>query len=57
MIHTSTSEAYGSAKYVPIDENHPLHAQSPCSASKIGGRHGHQLSMFIRIAGGNRPAL
>jgi NAD dependent epimerase/dehydratase len=36
MIHTSTSEVYGSAKYVPIDENHPLHAQSPYSASKIG---------------------
>jgi NAD dependent epimerase/dehydratase len=36
MIHTSTSEVYGTAKYVPIDENHPLHAQSPYSASKIG---------------------
>jgi len=36
IIHTSTSEVYGTAKYVPIDENHPLQAQSPYSASKIG---------------------
>jgi len=36
VIHTSTSEVYGSAKYVPIDESHPLQAQSPYSASKIG---------------------
>lgn len=36
MIHTSTSETYGTAQYVPIDENHPLRAQSPYSASKIG---------------------
>lgn len=35
LIHTSTSEVYGTAKYVPIDENHPLQAQSPYSASKI----------------------
>jgi dTDP-glucose 4,6-dehydratase len=34
-IITSTSEVYGSAKYVPIDEKHPLQAQSPYSASKI----------------------
>jgi NAD dependent epimerase/dehydratase len=36
VIHTSTSEVYGTAQYVPIDENHPLHGQSPYSASKIG---------------------
>ena len=36
VIHTSTSEVYGTARYVPIDENHPLQAQSPYSASKIG---------------------
>ena len=36
VIHTSTSEVYGTAKYVPIDEQHPLQAQSPYSASKIG---------------------
>lgn len=36
VVHTSTSEVYGSASYVPIDENHPLQGQSPYSASKIG---------------------
>lgn len=36
IIHTSTSEVYGTARYVPIDENHPLQPQSPYSASKIG---------------------
>jgi dTDP-glucose 4,6-dehydratase len=36
VIHTSTSEVYGSARYVPIDEAHPLQGQSPYSASKIG---------------------
>ena len=35
IIHTSTSEVYGTAQYVPIDENHPLQPQSPYSASKI----------------------
>ena len=35
FIHTSTSEVYGTARYVPIDEKHPLQAQSPYSASKI----------------------
>ena len=37
VIHTSTSEIYGTAIYTPIDEKHPLQAQSPYSASKIGG--------------------
>ena len=36
IIHTSTSEVYGSAQYVPITELHPLEGQSPYSASKIG---------------------
>lgn len=36
VIHTSTSEVYGTAQYVPINEEHPLQAQSPYSASKIG---------------------
>lgn len=36
IIHTSTSEVYGTARYVPINEEHPLQAQSPYSASKIG---------------------
>jgi len=35
VVHTSTSEVYGSARYIPIDEEHPLQAQSPYSASKI----------------------
>jgi NAD dependent epimerase/dehydratase len=36
VIQTSTSEVYGTARYVPIDEAHPLQPQSPYSASKIG---------------------
>src|SRR5580693_1959369 len=36
MIHTSTSEVYGTARFVPITEEHPLQGQSPYSASKIG---------------------
>jgi NAD dependent epimerase/dehydratase len=36
LIVTSTSEVYGTAKYIPIDENHPRQPQSPYSASKIG---------------------
>ena len=35
VIHTSTSETYGSARYTPMDENHPLQGQSPYAASKI----------------------
>jgi NAD dependent epimerase/dehydratase len=35
LVHTSTSEVYGTARYVPIDENHPLQGQSPYSATKI----------------------
>ena len=35
LIHTSTSEVYGTALYSPIDEKHPLQPQSPYSASKI----------------------
>lgn len=35
LVHTSTSEVYGTAQYVPIDEKHPLCGQSPYSASKI----------------------
>lgn len=36
MVHTSTSEVYGTARVVPIPESHPLQGQSPYSASKIG---------------------
>lgn len=42
IIHTSTSEVYGTAKFVPITEDHPLQGQSPYSASKIGA---DQLAM------------
>lgn len=35
LVHTSTSEVYGTAQYVPMDENHPLQGQSPYSATKI----------------------
>ena len=42
VVITSTSEVYGSAKYIPIDENHPLNAQSPYAASKIAA---DQVSM------------
>jgi len=42
VVHTSTSEVYGTAKYVPINEDHPLQGQSPYSASKIGA---DQLAM------------
>jgi dTDP-glucose 4,6-dehydratase len=36
VVHTSTSEVYGTARFTPINEDHPLQAQSPYSASKIG---------------------
>lgn len=36
LVHTSTSETYGTALYTPIDEEHPMQGQSPYSASKIG---------------------
>jgi dTDP-glucose 4,6-dehydratase len=39
VVVTSTSEVYGTAQYVPIDEKHPLQGQSPYSASKIGADH------------------
>lgn len=39
VVHTSTSETYGTALYRPIDEKHPLQGQSPYSASKIGADH------------------
>jgi NAD dependent epimerase/dehydratase len=54
LIHTSTSEVYGTAQYVPIDEKHPLSAQSPYSASKIGAdaiaisfHHSFQLPVLV----------
>jgi nucleoside-diphosphate-sugar epimerase len=36
IVQASSSEVYGTAQYIPIDENHPLHAQSPYAASKVG---------------------
>ena len=39
VIHTSTSETYGTAQYVPINESHPLVGQSPYAATKIGADH------------------
>ena len=39
VVHTSTSEVYGTAKIVPITEEHPLQGQSPYSATKIGADH------------------
>lgn len=39
LVHTSTSEVYGSARYTPIDEAHPFQPQSPYSASKIAADH------------------
>ncbi|MFM7826698.1 MAG: NAD-dependent 4,6-dehydratase LegB [Acidimicrobiaceae bacterium] len=36
VIQTSTSEVYGTAQYIPIDEAHPLHPQSPYAATKVG---------------------
>lgn len=39
VLNTSTSEVYGTARFVPINEEHPLHGQSPYSATKIGAEH------------------
>lgn len=39
VVHTSTSEVYGTARFVPITEEHPLQGQSPYSATKIGADH------------------
>ena len=53
FIHTSTSEVYGTAQYVPINEKHPLQAQSPYAASKIGAdklAESYNLSFGLPIA-------
>jgi dTDP-glucose 4,6-dehydratase len=49
VVITSTSEVYGTAKYVPIDENHPLQPQSPYSATKTGA---DQLGLSYHMAFG-----
>lgn len=55
VIQTSTSEVYGTAQYVPMDESHPLQPQSPYSASKIGAdamamSYYHAFSLPVTIA-------
>lgn len=53
IIHTSTSEVYGTAQYIPIDEKHPLQAQSPYAASKIAADklvESYHLSFGLPIA-------
>lgn len=53
LVHTSTSESYGTARYTPIDEEHPLQGQSPYSASKIGAdkvAESYHLSFGIPVA-------
>ena len=53
FIHTSTSEVYGTAQYIPIDEKHPLQAQSPYAASKIAAdklAESYHLSFGLPIA-------
>lgn len=49
VIHTSTSEVYGTAQFVPITEDHPLQGQSPYSASKIGA---DQLALSFYLSFG-----
>jgi NAD dependent epimerase/dehydratase len=53
VVHTSTSEVYGTAQYVPIDEAHPLQGQSPYSASKIAAdkmAEAYHLSYGVPVA-------
>ncbi len=53
VIHTSTSEVYGTAQYLPIDEKHPLQAQSPYAASKIAAdklAESYHLSFGLPVA-------
>jgi UDP-glucose 4-epimerase len=53
VVHTSTSEVYGTARTVPINEDHPLQGQSPYSASKIGAdkiAESYNLSFGVPVA-------
>ena len=54
VIHTSTSEVYGTARFVPITEDHPLQGQSPYSASKIGA---DQIAMSFHVSFGTPVAI
>jgi dTDP-glucose 4,6-dehydratase len=49
VVHTSTSEVYGTARFVPMTEDHPLQGQSPYSASKIGA---DQIAMSFHASFG-----
>ena len=52
IIHTSTSEVYGTPNYIPIDEHHPVSAQSPYAASKIAADQlalSYQKSLVCRL--------
>jgi NAD dependent epimerase/dehydratase len=54
LVHTSTSEVYGTARFVPITEEHSLHGQSPYSASKIGA---DQIAMSYHASFGTPVAI
>lgn len=54
VVHTSTSEVYGTARFVPITEEHPLQGQSPYSASKIGA---DQLAMSFYLSFGTPVSI
>jgi len=54
VIHTSTSEVYGTAQFVPITEDHPLQGQSPYSASKIGA---DQIAMSFYLSFGTPVSI
>ena len=54
VVHTSTSEVYGTARFVPITEEHPLQGQSPYSASKIGA---DQMAMSFHASFGTPVAI
>ena len=54
LVHTSTSEVYGTAQRVPIDETHPLNAQSPYAATKVGA---DQLALSYNAAFGLPVAI
>ena len=54
VVHTSTSEVYGTARFVPITEEHPLQGQSPYSASKIGA---DQMAMAFFSSFGTPVAI
>jgi NAD dependent epimerase/dehydratase len=54
VVHTSTSEVYGTARFVPITEEHPLQGQSPYSASKIGA---DQIAMSFYLSFGTPVSI